>query len=223
MKLSKKIKLVIAVDGGAGSGKTTGSSLIAKKFGLKLLTSGLLYRYCAFKLLATKKIKNKRLFLIQITKKITYKKLKNKKLYDPKVTEYSSKISKIKFVRNLLKNFQEKFAKEKSCIIEGRDIGTVILPGRKSDLKLFFKCSLNVKTKRRFLELKKNNKKITLSQVKNAIKTRDLEDTKRKISPLRPAKGAVIVDTSKINIKEMEVKLIDIVLKVLNKKYATNI
>ena len=223
MKLKKKIKIVISADGGAGSGKTTGSKLIAKKFNLKLLSSGLLYRYCAYKLLKNNKIKNKKTFLKKIVKKITIKKLENKNLYSPEVTEYASTIAKIKFVRDLLKYFQVNFAKSKKCIIEGRDIGTIILPGAKSDLKLFFKCSLNTKAKRRFLEYKKNNKKMTLSHVKSAIKTRDLEDTKRKISPLRPAKGAVIVDTSKINIKQMSTKLFNIVYVALRKKYGKNL
>ena len=223
MKLKKKIKIVISADGGAGSGKTTGSKLIAKKFNLKLLSSGLLYRYCAYKLLKNNKIKNKKTFLKKIVKKITIKKLESKNLYSPEVTEYASTIAKIKFIRDLLKYFQVNFAKSKKCIIEGRDIGTVILPGTKSDLKLFFKCSLNTKAKRRFLEYKKNNKKMTLSNVKSAIKTRDLEDIKRKISPLRPAKGAVIVDTSKINIKQMSTKLFDIVYVALRKKYGKNL
>ena len=223
MKLKKKINIVISADGGAGSGKTTGSRLIAKKFGLKLLSSGLLYRYCAYKLLQNKKVKNKKIFLKKIVKKITIKKLNNKNLHTPEVAEYASTIAKIKFVRNLLKYFQKNFAKSKKCILEGRDIGTVILPGTKSDLKLFFKCSLNTKAKRRFLEYKKNNKKITFKQVKNALKLRDLEDTKRKISPLRPAKGAVIVDTSKINIKQMSAKLFHIVYVALKKKYGKSL
>ena len=223
MKLKKKIKIVISADGGAGSGKTTGSKLIAKKFNLKLLSSGLLYRYCAYKLLKNNRIKNKKTFLKKIVKKITIKKLENKNLYSPEVTEYASTIAKIKFVRDLLKYFQVNFAKSKKCIIEGRDIGTIILPGTKSDLKLFFKCSLNTKAKRRFLEYKKNNKKITFKQVKNALKLRDLEDTKRKISPLRPAKGAVIVDTSKINIKQMSAKLFHIVYVALKKKYGKSL
>ena len=223
MKLKKKIKIVISADGGAGSGKTTGSRLIAKKFGLELLSSGLLYRYCAYKLLKKNKFRNKKIFLKKIVKKITNKKLKNKNLYNPEVTEYTSTIAKIKFIRDLLRSFQENFAKSGKCILEGRDIGTVILPGTKSDLKLFFKCSLNTKAKRRFLEYKKNNKKITFKQVKNALKLRDLEDTKRKISPLRPAKGAVIVDTSKINIKQMSAKLFHIVYVALKKKYGKSL
>ena len=73
MKLSNNIKLLIAADGGAGSGKTTGSKLIAKKYGLKLLTSGLLYRFIAYKLLKTNKIKSKKLFFKKIAKKLPQK------------------------------------------------------------------------------------------------------------------------------------------------------
>ena len=222
MKLKKKIKIVISVDGGAGSGKTTGSKLIAKKFNLKRLSSGLLYRHCAYKLLTNNKIKNKKTFLKKIVKKITIKKLENKNLYSTEVTEYASTIAKIKFVRDLLKYFQVNFAKSKKCIIEGRDIGSVVLK-KKADLKLFFKCSLNTSAKRRFLEYKKSNKKITFKQVKNALKLRDIEDTLRKISPLRPAKGAVIVDTSNLTKKKMSTKLFNIVYVALRKKYGKNL
>ena len=180
MKLKKKIKIVISADGGAGSGKTTGSRLIAKKFGLELLSSGLLYRYCAYKLLKKNKFRNKKIFLKKIVKKITNKKLKNKNLYNPEVTEYTSTIAKIKFVRDLLRSFQENFAKSGKCILEGRDIGTVILPGAKSDLKLFFKCSLNTKAKRRFLEYKKNNdyKEIIQLYIQELAKDLELENVR---------------------------------------------
>ena len=118
MKLKKKIKIVISVDGGAGSGKTTGSRLIAKKFGLELLSSGLLYRYCAYKLLKKNKVRNKKIFLKKIVKRITNKKLKNKNLYNPDVTVYASTIAKIKFVRDLLRSFQKNFARSGKCILE---------------------------------------------------------------------------------------------------------
>ena len=81
--------------------------------------------------------------------------------------------------------------KIKLCIIEGRDIGTVVIPN--ADLKLFFKFSLNTKAKRRFKEYRKTDKKISYKEVKKAIKLRDSNDSKRKISPLKPAKDAVIV------------------------------
>ncbi len=221
MKLKNNVKLLIAVDGGAGSGKTTGSKLIAKKYGLKLLTSGLLYRFIAYKLLKAKKIKSKKLFLKKITKEITLKDLKNRNLFGSEITKYTMEIAKIKRIRDLLKNYQLNFAKNKLCIIEGRDIGTIIIP--KADLKLFFKCSLNTKAKRRFEEYRKTNKKILFSDVKKAIKLRDSNDSKRKISPLKPAKDAVIVDTSKVNKKQMLTKLSKIIEKKLKEKYGRNL
>jgi len=220
MKLKNNIKLLIAADGGAGSGKTTAGKLIAKKYGFKLLTSGLLYRFIAYKLLKNKKIKSRNLFLKKITKKITSKDLKNRNLFSIKVAKYTSEIAKIKRIRDLLKSYQINFSKNRLCIIEGRDIGTVVIP--KADLKLFFKCSLNTKTKRRFEEYRKTNKKISFNEVKKAIKLRDLNDSKRKISPLKPAKDAVIVDTSKVNKKQMLTKLSKIVEEKLKEKYGRN-
>jgi len=221
MKLSNNIKLLIAADGGASSGKTTASKLIAKKYGLKLLTSGLLYRFVAYKLLKAKKIKSTNLFLKKITKKITSKDLKNKNLFDAEVTKYTPKIAKIKKIRNLLKSYQKNFTKNRLCIIEGRDIGTVIIP--KADLKLFFKCSLNTKAKRRFEEYRKTNKRISFNEIKKAIKLRDINDSKRKISPLKPAKDAVIVDTSKTNKKQMLTKLSKIIEEKLKEMYGRNL
>ncbi len=217
MKLRKNIKLLISADGGAASGKTTGARMISKKYGLNFLSSGLLYRYVSYKLLSKKNIKNKSFFLKSITKNITPQKLKSNKLFSPKVTEHTSIIAKSKKIRLLLKKYQKQFAKQRLVCIEGRDIGTVICPN--ADIKLFFKCSLNVKAKRRLNEFKKSNKKITFNEVKKALKKRDLSDTKRKNSPLRLPLSAYIVDTSKLDKKQMLKKLSKIIEKKLQAKY----
>ena len=122
--------------GGAASGKTTGAKLISKKYGLNLLSSGLLYRYVSYKLLAKKNNKNNISYLKSITKNITPNKLKNNKLYNPQVTQYASIIAKSKNIRNLLKKYQRKFSKRRLVCIEGRDIGSVICPN--ADIKLFW-------------------------------------------------------------------------------------
>ena len=141
-------------------------------------------------------------------------------MFSPKVTQYAAVIAQSKNIRNLLKKYQRNFSKQKLVCIEGRDIGNVICPG--ADIKFFFKCSLNIKAKRRFKELKKTNKKITLAEVKKALKKRDLIDTKRKISPLRLPLSAYIVDTSKLNKKQVLNKLSSIIDKKLKKKYGKN-
>ena len=217
IKLNKKIKFLIAADGSSASGKTTGSKLIAKKFKMNFLSSGTLYRYCALKTIENKNIYNA-MFINKIVKSITLKKLKNKKIYSPEVAKLSSIISKKPFVRKALKNFQINFInRSRLVIVEGRDIGSKIMPN--ADLKLFFKCSIKEKAKRRLKEFQKINKKINLNQVKKALIQRDKEDTKRKISPLIMTKNAVLVDTTKLTIKEMEIKLINLVKRSINKKY----
>jgi len=212
-----KIHFKIAVDGSSASGKTTGAKLIAKKLKMQFLSSGTLYRFCALKVIDNKnKLSVK--FINRVAKSITLKKLNNKELYSPDVAKLSSQIAKKKFVRSALKNFQKTFIKKsRLVVVEGRDIGSKIMPD--ADLKLFFTCSIKQKARRRLKEFKTLNKKISLKEVENALIQRDKEDTKRKISPLIMTKNAVLVDTTKLTIKQMEVKLINLVKNSIYKKY----
>ena len=216
-KLKKRIEFKIAVDGSSASGKTTGSKLIAKKLNMKFLSSGALYRYCAFKILENKNKYNVK-FINKVANSITLKKLQNKELYSPEVAKLSSIIAKKPYVRKALKNFQKNFIKKsKLVIVEGRDIGSKIMPN--ADLKLFFTCSSKEKAKRRLKEFKSQNKRITLKQVEKALIQRDKDDTRRKISPLIMTKNAVLVDTTKLTIKQMEAKLTNLVKNSLKIKY----
>ena len=217
-KLRNKITFKIAADGSSASGKTTGGKLIARKFKMSFLSSGALYRYCALKILENKNKYDVK-FVNKIARTIKLNKLNDKRLYDPEVTKFSSIIAKKSFVRKALMNFQKNFIKNSNLlIIEGRDIGSKIL-GAKADLKLFFKCNIKAKAKRRFKEFRSLDKKITLKQVEKALKLRDIEDKKRRISPLRMTKNAVIVDTSKLTIKQMEKKLVNLVKEKIKIKY----
>jgi len=219
MKLKNNIKLLITCDSGAGAGKTTAAKYLSKKFGLSLLTSGLLYRYVAYKLLIAQKEANDVKFLKKITKNIQSKHLKNKKLYSPKVTDFTSKIAKIKKVRILLRGYQKKFAKKRLAILEGRDQGILF---NKADIKFFFKCSLKVAAKRRFKEFRKTNKSISLKEVQLAIKKRNYTDVTRAFMPLRIPQGAVIISTSSISKEEMFKKITKVVEEKLLLKYGKN-
>ena len=216
-KVNRNIEFKIAADGGGASGKTTGGKLIAKKFKMKFLSSGNLYRFCALKILENGN-KYSVSFVNKITKSITLKKLQNKKLYSPEVTKLSSIIAKKLYVRKALKNFQKNFIKKsKLVVVEGRDIGSKIMPN--ADLKLFFTCSKKEKAKRRLQEFKNQNKKISLKKVEKSLIQRDKEDTKRKISPLIMTKNAVLVDTTKLTVKQMEAKLTNLVKNSIKKKH----
>ena len=220
--MKKKIKnFYIAVDGSSASGKTTASKIISKKFKLKLLSSGKLYRYIAYKIIKNKNKYNKNI-IYNFSKSITEKKLNSKKLYNQNVTNLSSIIAKKKYIRNYLKNYQIDFIKKnKFLIIEGRDIASKILPN--ADLKLFFRCSVRKKALRRFKEFKKNNSSIKIKEVEKALKLRDFSDKNRKESPLLFVKGAVLVDTTNLTLKQMNSKIVKLVKNRMKQKINGNI
>ena len=136
------------------------------------------------------------------------------------MTQYASEIAKSKKIRMLLKKYQKKFSKQNHVCIEGRDIGSVICPN--ADIKLFFKCNLGVRTKRRWNEYRKRNSKITLAEVKKTLKTRDYSDINRKHSPLRISKDSIVIDTSKLSKKQTLDKISNIVENKLLLKYGRN-
>ena len=220
LKLKRYHKLIIAADGGAASGKTTGAKKISKKYGLKFLSSGILYRFASYQLLKQRP-KNKIVFLRKIFNKLNLEKLNKINLHTAKISEHTSIIAKEKKIRLILKFFQRRFAKKfKKVCIEGRDIGTIILP--KADVKFYFVCSLDVAAKRRFKELRKKDKNVKLIDVKKSLKIRNYRDKNRKNSPLIQSKDAIIVRTDKLkNIPGMINKMSEIMEKKIKEKYGS--
>ncbi len=216
MKFNNK-KIQISCDGGAATGKSTGAKMISKKFNLKFLSSGLLYRYASFLILKYKP-KNEFKFLINKFRNLDYMKLYKINLHTPKISEHSSIISKKNKLRGILKKFQLNFAKKnKRCCIEGRDISTKILPN--SDVKFFFICNLSTASLRRFKELKKSNPKIKLKEVKKALRLRNISDIKRKNSPLLKHRDSISIDTGKLDKQAMLTKMSKHVERKLKEKY----
>ena len=216
MKYKNK-SIQISCDGGAATGKSTGAKMISKKYKLKFLSSGLLYRYASYLVLKYKP-KNKLSFLKNKFQKLNLRKLEKINLHTTLISEYSSIIAKQNEIRNILKKSQLLFSKRyKRCCIEGRDISTKILPN--SDVKFFFYCSLSIASKRRYKEIKKFDKKIKLNDVKKALRKRNILDTKRKYSPLLKHKNSVKIDTGKLNKQAMLKKMSKYVEKVLLEKY----
>ena len=216
MKLKSK-SIQVSCDGGAATGKSTGAKMVARKYNLKFLSSGLLYRYASF-IILKKKPKNEITFLRKKFKNLNYSKLKNISLHSQKISEHSALIAKKNNVRLILKNYQKKFSKKyKNCCIEGRDISTKILPN--SDVKFFFKCNLDIAAKRRFKELKKIDKKIKFKDVKKALRIRNILDISRKNSPLLKHRDSIEIDTSKLNKQAMLTKMSKHIERVIKKKY----
>ena len=215
MKYKNK-NIQISCDGGAATGKSTGARLISKKYGLKFLSSGLLYRYAGYLLLKYNP-KNKIKFLKKKFKYLDYSKIKKNNLHTPEISEYTSIIAKNNNIRKILKKYQTNFAiKYKNCCIEGRDISTKILPN--SDLKFFFKCNLSTASLRRYKELKKINSKIKLKDVKKALRIRNIADSKRKNSPLLKHRDSIEIDTGKLNKQAMLLKMSKYIERVVKNK-----
>ena len=210
MKL-KKIKnktFYLAFDGFSASGKSLGAKLISKKYNLHLLNSGLLYRYCAF-LILQHKPKNKISFLKKKFQKLNYKKLNLLNLHNQKISNYSAIIAKQKKVRQILKKFQKKFAKKyKRVCIEGRDIASEILKKNpRYDVAFYFTCNLNEAAYRRWKELKKYNKKVSLKEVKKTLRIRNVNDKNRRYSPLKRVKDSVLIRSDILTKSAMVAKM----------------
>ena len=212
----KKIKknIQISCDGGAATGKSTGAKLISRKYKLKFLSSGLLYRYASY-LILNFKPKKQSVFLKKKFKKLKYSRLKKINLHSPLISEHSAILAKKSEIRKILKKFQVDFSKKnKNCCIEGRDISTKILPN--SDLEFFFKCNLDIAALRRYKELKKKNPYIKKKDVKKALKIRNLLDTKRKNSPLLRHPESIEIDSGKLTKQAMLKKMSKYVERLLN-------
>ena len=227
MKLKKNNikKIRLAFDGFSASGKSLGAKLIARKYKLRLLNSGLLYRYAAFLILKNNP-KKKIPFLKKKFKKLNYKYLTSLNLHSNEISNYTAIIAKQKNVRLVLKKYQKQFAKKyKKIAIEGRDISTKILnKNPRYDVAFFFKCNLNTAAYRRWKDLKSLNSHINFDEVKKSLKKRNELDVKRRFSPLIQTKDSIIIRTDILNKKEMVVKMsneIEKKLFVKNGKYKT--
>ena len=207
--LKKKLKksLIIACDGEAASGKSTGAKLISKKYNLLLINSGLFYRY-ASKLVIEEKPKNVISFLKKQFKNLSYEKIASENLHSQKISDHVGYLAKIKKVREIINITQRKIIKNNNRIcVEGRDIASKILSKKpKYDVAFYFKCNINVASYRRWMDLKK---KTPLKEVSRSLKNRTRLDKNRTHSPLKKVKDAILIQTHKLNKKQMLYKMIE--------------
>tara|TARA_A100000164_G_scaffold323824_1_gene307888 strand:- start:210 stop:845 length:636 start_codon:yes stop_codon:yes gene_type:complete len=193
--------LIIACDGEAASGKSTGAKLLSKKYKLLLLNSGLLYRY-ASKILITKKPKKPILYLKKKFKTVSYNLIKKQSLHSQEISNHVGYLAKNKAVREIMRIYQKRIIKKnKRICVEGRDIASKILnKNPKYNLAFYFTCKINIAAKRRWKELKK---KVPLKEVQKSLAIRTKMDKNRKHSPLKKVNDAILIRTDKLNKKEV--------------------
>ena len=204
----------IAIDGPGGAGKTTLSKAIAKKLGIVYVDTGAMYRTvglyvrdhgfswentaAVISLLSEIHIEVKfedgvqNIYLNGINP--------GDRIREPEISMYASGVSKIPEVRAFLLETQKEIARKNSVIMDGRDIGTVILPD--ADLKLFMTASPETRAKRRYLELREKGQDVTLEQVMEEMVARDAQDAGRDIAPAIPADDAIMYDNSGLTFEE---------------------
>ena len=198
-------KLIIACDGESASGKSTAAKLISEKYKLLLINSGLIYRYSS-NLIIRNKPKNYISFLKRKFNNVSYKTISKQNLHSEEISNHVAFLAKNKKVREIINKFQIKIIKSnKRICVEGRDIASKILAKNpKYDLAFYFKCSLDIASNRRWLDIKK---KVPLKEVKKSLKKRTLMDKKRKNSPLIKVKDAILIRTDKLSKKQVLAKM----------------
>ena len=200
-----KKKLIIACDGESASGKSTAAKLISKKYRLLLVNSGLLYRFASKSILENNP-KNITYFLEKKFKKVSYNFISKKKLHSEKISNHVVYLAKDKKIREIINKFQKRIINSnKRICVEGRDIASKILSKKpKYDLAFYFKCNINIASKRRWHDL---NKKISLKEVKKSLRKRTQMDKNRKNSPLVKVKDAILIRTDQLTKKQVLSKM----------------
>ena len=212
----------IAIDGPAGAGKSTIARLAAKELGFVYVDTGAMYRAIALYLLDNKTdIYNEeelKRALSHININIVYENNVqhvfldlvdvSEEIRSEKVGNMASTSSALAPVREKLLDLQRDIAAKNDVIMDGRDIGTNILPN--AELKIYLTASVDVRAKRRFDELKLKGENPDLEEIKKGIETRDYQDMNRDIAPLKQAKDAVLIDSSDMTIAEVVDKIIDL-------------
>lgn len=203
--------LQIAIDGPAGSGKSTISKIIANRLNINYLDTGAMYRMCTLKALYEAVDLDNKSAVIESIKNIDIKIRNNRFYLDGKdvskeirlerVSKNVSKVAAIKYVRDKMVTIQQEIASSTDVIMDGRDIGTHVLPN--SNNKFYLNATVEERAKRRYKELKEKGESVKLEDIKDSIVKRDAYDMNRDHAPLMKANDAVEVDTTSRSIEEV--------------------
>ena len=217
--------IYITIDGPAGSGKSSVAKGLAKKLGFEHLDSGALYRAAALLWLRgdddEKKLEN---FITKVSS--TNFELKDGKIFlngdplgneirTPQVGKIVSKVAEIQEIRDVITKKTRELAQNKHVVVEGRDIGTVVLPD--ACVKIFLTASVQERARRRYEEYRTKGVNISFEEVIREIKLRDRIDSTREFAPLKAAKDAILFNTDSFTLEEVIDKLKDLVLRKIEK------
>ena len=217
-----KSKLIVAIDGPAGSGKSTVAKEVAKRLDLIYVDTGAMYRALTLKAVRKAIDLNSTEALVDLAKNTDIRlevdsgfrlhvKLDGEDVSDeirtPFITNNVKYVACIKDVRQEMVNLQRKAAKGKGAVLEGRDIVTVVFPD--ADIKIYLDATIDERVRRRYKELIVKDPAITIEEVKKDVALRDKSDEERSVGPLKKAGDAVLIDTTKFGIEEVIVRVLE--------------
>ena len=206
--------IAVAIDGPAGAGKSSLSRRLAEALGYIYVDTGALYRAVGLKL-SRKDSDCENVALVEDILKDTKLDIRyedgvqvvlldgenvNGLIRTPEASMMASKCSALPIVRAFLLDMQRNLAKTQNVVMDGRDIGTVVLPD--AQVKIFLTASVRARSERRYKELIEKGENVTLEEVMADVEKRDYNDSHREIAPLKPAEGGIIVDTTELNFEE---------------------
>ena len=217
--------MIIAIDGPSASGKSTTAKGVSKKLGFTHIDTGSMYRAVTFGLSLESIMLEDRNSIMTYLNNLDLKFDKcgdiilngNNVSSAIRTVEISSKVSMISAIpeiRSKMVDFQRAIAGKNDCVLDGRDIGTVVFPN--ADYKFYMVADINIRARRRLMDLKQINESTTIEEIISSIKIRDELDSKRSHSPLKKAIDAIEIDTSTLSINQQIEKIVEIVKQ--NKK-----
>lgn len=222
-----KKNLIIAIDGPAGSGKSTTAKLLAKKLNYDYIDTGAMYRAITYLAMQNNIKTNEVETLEKFAQSLIISFASNgeeiiinnqnisKEIREPQISENVSYFSKISSIRRILVEKQQELGKNGGVVMEGRDITTVVFP--EADLKIYLTADISARAKRRKLELDNNGIGLEYSEVENNLIKRDEIDSTREVSPLTLANDAISIDTTNLTIEEQVERIFNVALELINK------
>ena len=216
--------MIIAVDGPAGAGKSTVARILAKRLGFLYIDTGAMYRALTLKALENNVPIADEQKLIQLAGNVKIDLRNNADgslsiildgrdvsldIRKGQITQFVSDVAKIKEVRQILVKMQRALGAKGDCVLDGRDIGTVVFPDAQK--KFFIDASIEERTRRRFKELKGLSQNVSQEDVALDLTNRDKIDSTRKASPLRKASDAIYIDTTNLSIEQVVDKMLEFI------------